>query len=89
MLDFLKSQPAPPPKPALPAKISIGIEMDLKTAQMQIFAPLNTPEERTMTAQILADAIKIALRHQPQKIVAPPPGFNPAPKNGTPPLAPA
>lgn len=78
---------SPPPVPPAPKKHTIAIELDVETAQMQIFAQIETPEQRIMTAQVLADAIKIVLRHQPSKLASPPPGFDAAAKNSKVPLA--
>jgi hypothetical protein len=86
MFDFGKKRPPAVPAPT-PTKATIAIELDLATAQMQIFAQIETPEQRLTTAQVLADAIKIVLRHRPKQIVPAPPGFDATGKNNKPPLA--
>lgn len=69
-------------------KTTITLELEIETGRLAIFAPLETEEQRIMTAKVLATGVQIALDHRPKKILTPPP---PAgiltPKNGTPPIA--
>lgn len=66
-------------------KTTITIELEVETGRLAVFAPLETTEQREMTAKILASAIQIALDHRPKKILTPnaPAGVLPVPPNGS------
>ena len=63
-------------------KIELRIILDDLTGRMEVFAPMETPDQRKVSATILANAIGIVLNFVPKKIQLAAATDLPLPPNG-------